>query len=449
MFKKRAEKLGDLTGADCFILALSSMMRKNGQHELVGQTQLILAGIPDLLALEKTARDFGKDHPILDANVHRSPWTLLPAWWSNSLSEKILSPIIWRETGLPNLESRETKEIDSCQNLAEQLLNNPLAFQGGLRNLRLDLFLCKDGASVLLFTWNHLLFDGKGAELLVERFIAAMQGRSRPLLPIKSDNPLSLQAKFRKSKPSVDRFFELVKNRYRSLAGVKPPKGLLRYKILKYDREKTETILRRAESFSGLFSISFFLACAARGHRAAFLARGEDPSHYVSTVPVQLRRKGARQNPFQNQVTVLFFSMKKEDLETLETAVQAAQAQFEEMTRQDLGGSFEMVLGLMRRLPTNLYLKFLGAQFSGEITSFFHSATGSFLGGLEEFGGSRILDAYHVPSVSAPPGSGLFFGEFGGRITATFSWREGSVNEKEADAILHQVNCDLLGSEDL
>ena len=449
MFKKKAQKLGTLTGADCFILSLSSIMRKNGQHELVGQTQLILEGIPDLLALEKTARDFGNDHPILDANVHRSPWTLLPAWWSNSLSERNLSPIIWRETGLPNLESRETKEIDSCQKLAEQLLNNPLAFRGGLRNLRLDLFLGKDGKSVLLLTWNHLLFDGKGAELLVERFIAAMKGRQRPLLPIPSENPLSLRAKFQKTKPSVHRFFELAKNKFKSLSGMLPTKGLLRYKILKYDREKTETILRRAESFSGLFSISFFLACAARGHRAAFLARGQDPSHYVSTVPVQLRRKGARQNPFQNQVTVLFFSMKKEDLETLETAVQAAQAQFEEMTRQDLGGSFEMVLGLMRRLPTNLYLKFLGAQFSGEITSFFHSATGSFLGGLEEFGGSRILDAYHVPSVSAPPGSGLFFGEFGGRITATFSWREGSVNEKEAEAILHQVNCDLLGSEDL
>jgi hypothetical protein len=94
-------------------------------------------------------------------------------------------------------------------------------------------------------------------------------------------------------------------------------------------------------------------------------------------------------------------------------------------------------------------MKFLGTQFSGDITSFFHSATGSFAVNLSELAGSAVRDAYHVPSVSAPPGSGLFFGECHGRITATFSWREGAVTEHEADLILRRMWEDLTGQTPL
>ncbi len=423
-------------------------MKRQGQNGLIGQTQLQLEGVPNIAALEAGAKRFGAAYPLLNARVRRNFFSLVPSWRQDAHSHRILGLHLWKEAGVEAVYGGSAaKEVKSLHHLAEDLLNSPLDDQPGVRNLRLDLILLRDGRSALLFTWDHLLFDGKGAELLVRAFIEACKGTPLPEFSSKPPTPVPISVQLKKAKPATDRFFELVSNKYRSLSGNNPGPCRLRYKLLRFDPEETLKIQERATAFSGLFAISFYLACAARGHRQAFLSRGSDPTHYVSSIPVQVRRKGAHSDPFQNRVTVLFFSLKKEDLATMQDAVNAGQRQFEDMTRKELGPSFEMILHLMRRLPSFFYLKFLGTQFSGHITSFFHSSTGGFAPIDSHLCGSRITDAYHVPSVSAPPGSGLFFGESHGQLTATFSWRDGAVTEAEADLILKQVKSDLTGSD--
>ena len=448
MFLSGSRRVAQLTGADCFVLALSNMMSVNGQHGLLGQTHVVMEGVPDNAALSAGARRLGEVYPLLNAFVRRSPFTMLPNWWVDPRDRPTLRVQLWHEAGTEPL-TQGSRSVVSAQYLAEDLLNAPIEDCGGLRNLRLDLVRLKQGGSSLILTWNHLLFDGKGAELLVgSLFDAVNGGPPEPFQPVKTEHiPLGVQ--FLKSRPAVNRFFELMMNRYQSLSGNKPSPGRLRFRVVNFTSDESTFIRKRAEQFSGLFPLSFYLASATRAHREAFLSRGEDPEHYVSSIPVQLRRKWVGANPFQNRVTVLFFSMKREHLSSMADAVKAAHLQFEEMTRKGLGDSFSMILRLMRRLPSYLYMKFLGTQFSGDITSFFHSATGSFAVNLRDLAGAPVLDAYHVPSVSAPPGSGLFFGESNGRITATFSWRDGAVTEREADLVLGRMRQDLTGHTEL
>ncbi len=435
-----------LTGADCFVLALSHMMRLNGQQGLAGQTHVILDGVPSIESLREGARRLGDTYPLLNAFVCRSFLTLLPAWWVDSGDSRSLSAQLWYEEGHAT-PPKDASRTSSSHQLAEDLLNTPIEECGGFRNLRLDLVLLQGGGSTLFLTWNHLLFDGKGAELLVGSLFNVVNGHApEQFLPPKTEN-IPIGDQFRKSRPAVNRFFELMINRYQSLAGKKPQPGRLRFKVTNFTPAESSLIQARAASLSGLFPLSFYLASATRAHREAFLSRGEDPEHYVSSIPVQLRRKWVGANPFQNRVTVLFFSMKRENLDNMMDAVKAAHLQFEEMTRRELGSSFSLILRLMRRLPSYFYMKFLGTQFSGDITSFFHSATGSFAANLSELSGVKVTNAYHVPSVSAPPGSGLFFGESHGRIAATFSWREGSVTEHEADLVMQRMRSDLTGQD--
>lgn len=434
-----------MTGADCFVLALSRMMKSQGQNELIGQTQLELNGVPHVGILKEVARKFGEAHPLLNARVRRNIFTLVPSWVEGGGGNRFLDLNLWKEEGAIFDGDCPCEDVKSAHHLSENLLNTSLQSQTGVRNLRLDLVMLNKGGSLLIFTWNHLLFDGKGAELLVKDFIEAANGGSISKPVAKTEKPIPVMEQLKKARPATDRFFELVSNDYLSLSASKPGACRLRYKLLKFDPETTKKIQERAVNLSGLFSISFYLACAARAHRQAFLSRACDPAHYVSSIPVQVRRKGANGNPFQNQVTVLFFLLKRESLATLESAVEAAQKQFEEMTRKGLGPSFEMILRLMRRLPSYFYFKFLGTQFSGRITSFFHSFTGAFSFDKASICGAAVLDACHVPAVSAPPGSGLFFSESHARLTVVFSWRDGSVTESEADLILREVESDLTG----
>jgi len=174
-----------LTGADCFVLALNRLMRKNGQNELVGQTHILLESPPDLESLRNAANRLAEEEPALDAVVTRHPFSLLASWkWKKQ--KRSLPVRIWREAG--TAERREACEVESLHAWSEAVMNEPLEKNGGLRNLRIDLVFCRDGRAALVLTWSHLLFDGRGAELLVDLLLRG--GRSvalaPPLLPKKN-----------------------------------------------------------------------------------------------------------------------------------------------------------------------------------------------------------------------------------------------------------------------
>ena len=83
-------------------------------------------------------------------------------------------------------------------------------------------------------------------------------------------------------------------------------------------------------------------------------------------------------------------------------------------------------------MPMPFYTFFLNLQMKGETTAFHHSNTGTFAGGLEQFAGATIDNAFHVPALYAPPGTGIFVSDKGGCMTVTVSWREGVINAAEA-----------------
>ena len=119
--------------------------------------------------------------------------------------------------------------------------------------------------------------------------------------------------------------------------------------------------------------------------------------------------------------------------------------QFAAMTRAKISESFDTMLELMRRVPTAVFLWIIRAQFRGEICSCFHSYTGPFAPELTDFAGARVLNAYHLPCLGTPPGTGIFFGEHGGRINVTISYREGALDDTERRVMVRQLREDLLG----
>ena len=195
----------------------------------------------------------------------------------------------------------------------------------------------------------------------------------------------------------------------------------------------------------GIFQMPYFFAAAARAHAAVFQARGQRPPCFVSPVPVQARKPKARHPIFQNQVTVLHFKLNAPDVGDLEKSTAAIHAQFESAVRSGLETSSATMLWWMRRLPTSIYRRFLQRDTAGEIVSFFQSHTGDFLPGVREICGAPILNGWHIPSVSQPPGSGIFFSEREGRLSVTISWRQGSLELDEVEAMESSLRSDLLG----
>ena len=143
---------------------------------------------------------------------------------------------------------------------------------------------------------------------------------------------------------------------------------------------------------------------------------------------------------------MLHFKLQSADADDLEKSTASIHAQFEASVRVGMEASSATVLWWMRHLPTWLYRRFLQNDTRGEIVSFFQSHTGEFMPSVGEMCGARITNGWHIPSVAQPPGSGIFFSEREGRLTATISWRDGTLSMEEAVIMVLSLRGDFLGA---
>ncbi len=422
-----------LTGCDAYFLALEDLMRDVGQGVPAGLTVLELESEPEFDALADAARRVSLSHPLLHARLVRRGWFGVPCWeakppWDGGAVRVVA------HNGVESLES-------FCSRLLETDVDG---------FLELHLVRGRELAA-LVAKWRHVLFDGRGAELLLRELAAFAADPDRPAEPVASwgvpfEMPGSVADGMKMAKPFLKRHDVLKGGNFKALGGAVPRPSAARFRLVRFDGSETRRIHDRADAVTGgIFLLPYFLAVAARAHAEVFRFRNEDPLGYQVQTPVQIRRRREEHPIFQNQVGVLPFHLIPDDVADLRRAVGEVQRQFESSVREGVEGAFGVVLGWMRRLPPGVYRRFLQFDTCGQIASFFHSHTGEFLKGVDSICGARILDGWHVPTVSQPPGTGVFFSERKGRLSATIAWREGSLGELEVDVLEGSLRRDLLG----
>ena len=424
--------------ADSFALALDDFMTRTRQGGHVSQSVLLLENPPDLDRLRAACRQAVAKHPILVATHARDFWTRLPYWSVPTPPDAGLPLGIWRE---------DDPAMPDAHVLLERIMNEPLTANGITFNARVDVVTLRGGNCLAALSWSHLLLDGKGAELFLAELGRLCDGIDLPDdTPPPTRPPRNLLQKFRQTKPALDHLTGLQETGTPSLGGPKPQAGAGCYEVLTLDAAESDRVRARIEAMgAALFPFTFFVACVARAHDRVFRYRGQEPRGYGISVPTQTRKRGARGPIFGNHIGVLYFNPRREHLGSLETTAAAMKTQFAAMTRARISESFDTLLDLMRRVPPSVFLWIIRAQFRGEICSCFHSYTGPFAPELTGFAGARVLNAYHLPCLGTPPGTGIFFGEHDGRLNVTLSWRAGALDDTERQLMVQQLREDLLG----
>jgi hypothetical protein len=432
--------------ADCFLLAHDDFMRRTKQGRHVSQSILELDGLPDLPRLRAALVRLVQKHPLLAGRLRRDWKTWLPYWEVPPAPAAGLPLHLWRERGAAG-GLAEATEVEETMELLQRIMTEPLAVDGVEFRARLDLVEQRDGRCFVALSWSHLLIDGKGAELLLAEIGRLCDGVDEPCDTKEPARPvLTFKERIKKTKAAVYRLEDLAKIGAPSLSGPHPRRGRGFYQVITLNPEDSARLTKRVEGLAGaLFPMTFYVACAARAHDRVFQARGRQPQGYVVSVPVQTRKRGARGPLFHNQVSIFFFSAVREQLGSIEAATASMKQQFAEMTRAKLEESFLAILEMMMRLPAWIFMRVVRWQFKGEICSFFHSHTGAFAPEMIEFAGQRVANAYHLPCLGTPPGTGLFFAERNGLVNITVTWREGCLAEEERRLMLAQVMEDLFG----
>ncbi len=433
--------------ADCFVLALDDFMHRTRQGGHVSQSVLELDRPPDLARLRGALRRVLAKHPLLVARPRRNWKTLLP-YWSVPVPPAGGMPLgLWSETGSGG-QLQEAASTPDARALLQDVMMQPLPqVSGFVCNVRLEIVEQRSGRCLVALSWSHLLIDGKGAELFLSELARLCEGVDLPDdVPPPPRPALGLLAKFRQTRPAMHHLSGLQETGTPSLGGPKPRQGKGFYEVLTLSPEQSATVRARIDAMgAALFPFTAYVACVARAHDRIFRHRGKEPRGYGISVPIQTRRRGARGPLFHNHVAVLYFNPRREHLGTLEATTAAMKTQFAAMTRAKISESFDTVLDLMRRMPTWIFLWIIRAQFKGELCSCFHSYTGAFAPELTEFAGAHVTNAYHLPCLGTPPGTGIFFGEREDRINVTLSWREGALDDTEQRLMVAQLRADLLG----
>jgi hypothetical protein len=404
-------------------------MRQRGQGRHLAVSVLELDGVFDVERFRRGVAAFGAAYPVLFGEIYRDGLWSVPEW---------------RGTKSGELECVEHSEGAAFQEVALRRLS------GDCRgHLCLDVIPRRSGATILM-TWNHLLWDGRGAELTLAEIGRFAEFPDRVGMPQERWGfPAAVSKPFLEKlkavRPFTTRHAELREHRVVSIGAVRPVPSQPRFEILRFNPEESGRIRRKAELVTGgIFSLPYFLAVTMRAHAAVLRKRGLEGGAFECAVSTQLRKRGTMGALFQNQVSQMFFSLSLPQTEDLAEATHALHRQFERANREGIISGFLIMVNWMRRLPLFLYKLFLSREASGRITSFYYAHTGAFMPGIEKFGGAKITDGWHVPTVFQPPGTGLFFSERSGCLTASLCWRTGVLDDAEVAEMLGRVRADLL-----
>ena len=419
-----------LSGCDCYIAALDDFMVRSGQGEHRCVSMVEVSERFSLPSLRSGLDRFVASHPMLGARITRAYPGAVPSW------EK--------KVGTPEIEVKEHSAHTDPVDLAKRLLATD--WRG---MMRFDVVpLGKN--SMILMSWSHLIFDGRGAELALAEISRLSASSSNPDSRTSSHSipdvrPMGIRDKLKAVKPFIDRYWLLRNEQVRSAGEEAKGSNVSDFLLIRFTEQESEIIRQKAQQLTGgIFLLPYFLAVAMRGHRRVLVERGIRNGSMECPISLQKRKRGTNGPIFQNQVSQMFFSLKLSETESLETATRMLLDQYSSMAKSGFDEAFIIMTNWMRRLPLNFYRIFMKREASGQISSFFHAHTGTFMSGVPNFCGGAIQDGWHVPSVSQPPGTGLFFSEREGRLTGTLCWRVGVISTEEVAIMEQMIRGDLL-----
>lgn len=419
------------TTVDFFLAGLESFMVRSGQGEHWGVTAVWLAGKPDAEMLRRGWQEVHARHPMLGAQLRRQwrGWRLV---W-DSAGPLVAPPVEWHTCAPDQAEEA----------LIQERLSGMAAGRRILSPLWLEVFAFgDDGRHLVLLTWRHAFMDGTGVNLLLEKLAAGRCDAGPPeLAELQVESPGRL---YQKAKPLIDRL------RATTFTGClsawikgRPEPGLPRYHRLALSLEQSRLAAAKLRHLCGeLFQMPFYAAVAARAMCRLHELRGWSSPELHLQLPTQTRGR-SRDLLFGNHMGTLPLFLNVEALGSLPDAVAHVQQCYKEAIKAGMPQASEAMMGLSSHMPVRCFIPMVRLTNCGQICSMFHSHTGAFLSGRPDFAGAPVLDVCTIPSVCTPPGLGLFFSDFGGKITATLAWRATALSAEEVKNLTIQIVGDL------
>lgn len=380
-----------------------------------------LAGRLDADAVKRQFEDRLRGiRPWLTGRVKRLFWRRLPIWQPNPFADLV-----------PPVEICGTEdEFEAFPTLALK------------RDEALEIAIFTIGNKTrLLFKFSHRLFDGIGAEKIVN---ALCRGEEIEYAPPPS--PVENWPSIRAAGQRVREFQSDLKTK--KIATLPGGHGRALFRRIEVTPAQRNILADRAERRYGPFSFSLavFAQVMVRAEEL-FRARGAGGDWLNVPMSVDLRRKnGMADQPFFNQWSVMPLTLPRVELDTEERAFRAIRKAYFAGLAAHTAETYAEAALAMRYLPKWGIDPFVRSNRGGTVGSVMFSFLDDAIAREIQICGGRaekIVNAWHLPVMPPVNPLGFFVNLFDGGMNVVISTRSGDLSASELTDLAARLDFDF------
>ncbi|MCB0521549.1 MAG: hypothetical protein H6577_06020 [Lewinellaceae bacterium] len=419
-----------LNGSDYFQLLLDRHHRRQGLQGNVSRFAVEVEGKLDAAALERTVNGDPLFIWLHSLRLKRRLPFQLPQWKQVKANRPVsigIHEVFLKGHGIPGV-----------------------LFETDIRPhsdppFRLDLVFHQNNRTTLFFTWNHVLTDAQGAEILI-RHLGKAIGDGQVQFFAKEETELPIREQVGHARKVRDFMFDGQETGLSLLLEKSGHPQANRYRVLRFTETETAQVNANCKRYGIRFGRSpLLLAAAMRSFHALLKHKGKTNHNIWVPIPQNQRKKGAWGPLVGNHVSYLFYRLFPQHLETMQSAADAIGEQMMGQMRSGIPASYGIMMGLSRRLPLWLYGYIAKSPTKGALASFFFSDTGNTLDDFTNFCGLPVSDAVHYPPNGGYPGFTVIFMGFQQKLQAVIAYTEAGVSEAELSIFEASLRENLFG----
>ena len=420
-----------LNGFDWAMGTIDQIMKNSTCSGNASQIVFMLDTPPDESKVRDSLGKFLRLFPVIHGRVSRH-WTLTPYWKMPDADAGNPLPLtVTRLDAAP--------EDHGLLSVLTTHVNRP--FENEHHHLMFHL-VYGPGEQCFALTFDHRLFDARGAESfmnLFQQYLATGNESVAENITLTRDYDLKdWKDKFLSGQVVNRKVIALSKEPVRALpVSLNGSARGFRFRIISFDQEETKRITNAAYDEAGyLMVMPYLFSRVIEGLHRLYEKLNAGPGTYVVPVSTDMRRaKNIKEELFFNHNSMFFFQIRPEDVSDRKQLLGVIKGQVYEQMQNRFPEKLMEAAVLSRIAPLPVLVRLFRLPIQGKIASFCfsHVSKDSFVS--EDLLGARIINMFHMPRTPMPPGIGVFFNTYAGRLNATISCLDGLFSEDDLDGL--------------
>lgn len=324
------------------------------------------------------------------------------------------------------------------------------SFKDDSHHLAFHLINIENRKSCLAMTFDHRLFDARGAESFLGLFQQYLESSSGPAVSsgIALTGSAHLSEWMKKFAAGINVNRKIMALSEHPLAALPVPDGKkkeFRFRLIRFNQQETQVIYDNAYRAAGyLMETPYLLSVIMQAVNGLFEKRKVQEDNYLAALSIDMRTGGdIKQELFFNHVSYLFFQAHRGIMNNRKELVNNIKMQMYDQVKAGLPRDLMEASHLTRIVPLSIFKKIIDGPFKGKITTFIFSHVSKNML-FPELMGSTIEDVFHMPRVPVPPGLGFFSNYFNGRLNLVIAYLDGLMSDDEVDMLERTITETML-----